>query len=245
MSPGCVDTISAAVRAAERRFSRAVGMILIDTFNKGVAAGVGDEDKARDQNRVAANLRRAQELLGVHVALVGHTGKDERRGARGSNAYLGDVDVMVQISDGEIRQAEVTKGNDQPERILTHFRLDMVHLGVDEDGDEITTAIVAADVVDAPAAVKPKRKRTEQTELARRYLAEAIIDHGEAVAIIPPGASKGARVTAWRDHCYRRGLGGPGEEGMRKAFHRAKTNLALGNDIGEHDGWVWLPDPVL
>jgi len=29
-------------------------------------------DKARDQNRVAANLRRVQEVLEVHVALIGH-----------------------------------------------------------------------------------------------------------------------------------------------------------------------------
>src|SRR5690242_4075167 len=33
-------------------------------------------DKARDQNRVAANLRRVQEVLDVHVALVERTGRE-------------------------------------------------------------------------------------------------------------------------------------------------------------------------
>jgi hypothetical protein len=35
--------------------------------------------------------------------LIGHTGKDETMGSRGSNAILGDVDVMVTITaNGEI-----------------------------------------------------------------------------------------------------------------------------------------------
>ena len=100
-----VDTI----RTAETHFGCPVGMIVIDTFNKGIAVGGGDEDKAKDQNITAANLRRVHELTDVHIALVGHTGKDESRGARGSNAHLGDVDMMVQIAvDGEIRTATIT-----------------------------------------------------------------------------------------------------------------------------------------
>jgi len=56
------------------------GLIVIDTYAKGIAANGGDEDKARDQNRAAANLRRVQSLVDIHIALVGHTGKDESRG---------------------------------------------------------------------------------------------------------------------------------------------------------------------
>ncbi|MGD5438078.1 AAA family ATPase, partial [Xanthomonas citri pv. citri] len=145
MSTGCVQAIIEIVREAKRQFSYGVGMIVIDTFNKGIAAGNGDEDKARDQNRVAANLRRVQELLGVHIALIGHTGKDETRGARGSNAHLGDVDLMIQITGDDIKIAEIVKANDQPERVLAQFRLEPIDLGVDEDGDPITTSIVSAD----------------------------------------------------------------------------------------------------
>ena len=100
------------------KFGGTVRFIGIDTYAKGIAANGGDEDKARDQNRAAANLREVHARNSTCIALVGHTGKDEFRGARGSNAHLGDVDVMVQISGDTIKLAQVVKGNDQPERAL-------------------------------------------------------------------------------------------------------------------------------
>ncbi len=72
--------------------------IVVDTWSKGIAAGGGDEDKARDQNMVAANLRRIHEQLNVHIAGIGHSGKDETRGERGSNARQGDVDLANEIT---------------------------------------------------------------------------------------------------------------------------------------------------
>jgi RecA-family ATPase len=75
-----------------------VGLIVIDTFAKAIAAGGGDENSAKDQGVCFANLARIKNATGVHVAIVGHTGKDEGRGMRGSNASYGDVDVMVEIS---------------------------------------------------------------------------------------------------------------------------------------------------
>ena len=141
-------------------------MIVIDTYAKGIAANGGDEDKAKDQNRAAANLRNVHSRIDVHIALVGHTGKDETRGARGSNAHLGDVDVMVQISGDEIKVAQVIKGNDQPERVVAQFKLEAFELGRDEDGDPITTSIVTnEDVGDAPAqkAREPKLPANQKT----------------------------------------------------------------------------------
>ena len=71
-----------------------------------------------------------QELTGVHVALIGHTGKDESRGARGSNAHLGDVDMMVQIAVADdVRTATITKINDGAEGVLTRFKLETRHAG--------------------------------------------------------------------------------------------------------------------
>jgi hypothetical protein len=46
-------------------------------------------------------------------------------GARGSNAILGDVDVMVEISGDIIRTATVTKANDMPEGPLFSFKSDI------------------------------------------------------------------------------------------------------------------------
>jgi hypothetical protein len=166
LNPACVEIIVATVRAAEEAFGCAVGLIILDTYAKGIAANGGDEDKARDQNRAAANLRNVHAQLKVHIALVGHTGKNEERGARGSNAHVGDVDVMIQISGDEIKVAQVIKGNDQPERAVARFKLEAFELGRDEDGDPITTAIVTnEDLGDAPAqkAREPKLTPNQKT----------------------------------------------------------------------------------
>src|ERR1700738_5294753 len=63
ITDGCVEIISATVKAAEERFGVPVGLIVIDTYAKAVAAGGADEDKAQHVNTVAANLKRVHEKV--------------------------------------------------------------------------------------------------------------------------------------------------------------------------------------
>ena len=104
MHKGCVDIISDTIKAVEDRSGRAIGLAILDTYAKGIAAGGGDEDKARDQNVVLANMRRVlAQRLDIHFAAIGHTGKDESRGERGSNAKRADMDIQVHVTgDGDI-----------------------------------------------------------------------------------------------------------------------------------------------
>jgi AAA domain len=165
LNPACVETIVATVRDAERTFGCSAGVLIFDTYAKGIAANGGDEDKAKDQNRAAANLRTVHSRLqnNVHIALVGHTGKDESRGARGSNAHVGDVDVMVQISGEAIKIAAVIKGNDQPERTVAEFKMEVVETGRDEDGDPITTSIVSSEHLEPSTEPRAKAKKEKLT----------------------------------------------------------------------------------
>jgi hypothetical protein len=177
LNPNCVDTIVSTVRAAEQRFGGNVGFIVIDTYAKGIAANGGDEDKAKDQNRAAAHLRTVHSRLDVHIALVGHTGKDETRGARGSNAHVGDVDVMVQISGDGTKVARVIKGNDQPERVVAQFKLEPFELGRDEDGDPVTTSIVSTDAIDTEPA---QRQREPKLTANQKTLFAMLHDAGKS-----------------------------------------------------------------
>jgi hypothetical protein len=171
---GCVKLIVDTIREAETRFGYKVGLIVIDTISKGIAAGGGDEDKAKDVNVVLANLRRVEELTTVHIACVGHTGKDEERGHRGSSANLGDVDLMVQISGGEgaVKTATVIKINDGMEGPLTHYKIESALLGTDEDGDAITTAIISDDA--AEAAQEAKQEGAERYPTPRHGAADPL-----------------------------------------------------------------------
>ena len=112
----------------------------------GIAASRWGLNKAKDQNIVQANLRRLFDRgCHVHIAGIGHTGKDESRGERGSNARLADVDLQVQITGDSVKTATVTKANDQPEGVLTGFKLEPFEFGRDEDGDPIRTFILSSD----------------------------------------------------------------------------------------------------
>ena len=101
--PDAFKKVIDTVRTAKAILGADIGLVIIDTFAKLIAAAGGDENSAKDQGAVFANVQRVKNNTGVHVALIGHTGKDESRGARGSNALLGDVDVMVTIGGDEIK----------------------------------------------------------------------------------------------------------------------------------------------
>jgi hypothetical protein len=244
LNHNCVDIIVSTVREAERIFKCDTGLIIFDTYAKGIAANGGDEDKARDQNRAAANLRNVQAQLNVHIALVGHTGKQEDRGARGSNAHLGDVDVMVQISGEAIKIAEVTKANDQPERVLAEFKMQVIETGRDEDGDPVTTSIVSPGSGDAPPATaarkKTKLKLADKPKAGLRALLECIAD---CEAPIPtdqhvPATAKGVTLTTWRDRLEKTRIINP-KGNPRQEFQRIHVTLKNAGVIGIWEEFVW------
>ncbi|PSO29827.1 AAA family ATPase [Bradyrhizobium sp. MOS002] len=170
--PGMVDLTAAdsvphvmqSIKELSQEYGVGPGLLIFDTFAKLIAAGGGDEDKDKDQGKVFANVQRIKDAChGPHVALVGHTGKDETRGSRGSNAFLGDVDVMVTIAGTEVKTATVLKANDMPEGPLFSFKSKVHEFGLDEDGDPITVNIVEAADAPAPPSRSPKLSSNQQT----------------------------------------------------------------------------------
>jgi AAA domain/Toprim-like len=246
LNPDCAAIIASTVREAERHLGLGVGLIVIDTYSKGIAAGGGDEDKARDQNRAAANIGRIKEHLDVHVALVGHTGKDETRGARGSNAHLGDVDVMVQISGDTIAKlAQIVKANDQAARAIAEFRMEPIDLGFDEDGDAKTVWIVSAEhgEISAASVIKAKKKRglPAVPKAALGELYELIAD-GETVRRpddmhVPVGVTC-VTLAKWKERLAKRGLINM-DGSHRTQVARIHVTLTEAGIIGIWDGFAW------
>lgn len=246
MDPGCVETMIATIRAAEEQFEVPVGLVALDTLAKAIAAGGGDEDKAKDQGRALANLRRVQDATDVHVAIIGHTGKDEGRGARGSNAHAGDVDVMVQIKGDDVKVAEIIKANDQAEGVLTRFK-GMVHdFGPDEDGDPITTHILdpqLPDDGDENESETPSSPRLPKSaQLALRALQKALAECGEIPAEcnhIPPRVPC-VTFEQWRQYAYRMGISAGEGRAQQLAFKRASDTLLVSARIGTWEPFVWI-----
>lgn len=241
---GCIKLIVDAVHEAALRFECKVGVLVIDTISKGIAAGGGDEDKAKDVNIVAANLRQIEGLTDVHIACVGHTGKDEGRGHRGSNANSGDMDMMVQIKgDDAVKTATIVKINDGVEGPLTSYKIESFQLGADDDGDPITTAVVSDDEAEAEQEAKAKRGLSKAQRRAMDLLTRCINDDGRQA----PSSSdfpRGVRVVTldeWHTACERGGLSSAEKKDDRdRAFRRARDDLLTLRRIGFWDGLVWL-----
>jgi hypothetical protein len=252
MAPECVETILGLMREVEKHYGVKIGLVVIDTYAKGIAIGGGDEDKAKDQGRCLAHLRRVQEASNAHIAIVGHTGKDESRGARGSNAHQGDVDLQVQISgNSAVKTAKVIKGNNQPEGTLLRFSMQSVPLGVDDDGEEITVWVIADDNMVAP--IKEPGEWPPKLEPLREAIDEAVIEGGLDHAIPRGPTVKAAYLDAVRS-IYRRRHPSEVEEGSKRPHGRADSALdreltrarerhLIGSDKVAGKPIVWVATP--
>jgi hypothetical protein len=217
-----VVTITETIKAAQAKFGIPVGLIVIDTYSKGIAAGGGDEDKAQHQNIVAANLKKIHEAFApnkIHIATIGHSGKDQSRGERGSNAKLGHVDLAVQITGDRIKTATVVKANDQPDGPLTSFSVQEIVLGVDEDGEPRVAGILSAAAVSAPLVVRKLTGRQDAALIALRRLGAVHVD-------------------VWRDELFRCGTLDGNAKNPREPFRRLKLELSAAGLIIERDGIV-------
>jgi hypothetical protein len=216
-----VAKVVATIRGVEAEYGCPVGLAIFDTFAKLIAAGGGDEDKARDQGAVFANVQRVKNETDIHIALVGHTGKDVTRGSRGSNAILGDADLMVEISGDNIRTATVTKANDAPEGPLFSFASTIHDFGTDEDGDPMTVNIVSSEEV---AQVKPSSSEPKLTPNQRTMF-----------ALLHDAGSAGLLTEEWNAKAKEAGLG----ERRRADLTDARTALKAKRLVREFaDRWT-------
>jgi hypothetical protein len=111
----------------------------------------------------------------------------------------------VQISGDAIKVVTVTKANDQPEGVLTTFKLEPFDFEPDEDGDPFQVFIVSADVIPTGAQGSKRQKPTDRQALALRALAEVVLTRGQD----PPPSYQlplGIKVVTlkdWEEELYR------------------------------------------
>jgi hypothetical protein len=246
MDSATVEIVVETIENVEKRLGCAVGLLIFDTYQKAISAGSGDEDKARDQGAMLANIQRIKETRAIHVALVGHTGKDPTRGARGSNAILGDADVMVTITGAEIRTATVIKANDMPEGPIASFSANSANLGLDDDGDPVTVAIIVPTKIARAHEFAARKRLKPHVELAKTCLEKLLCEEGEQPPshLHFPAGMHVVKREAWRDRTYREGFKRESSGGARRtAWMRTVDELKLSRAIGEFDEWIWLARP--
>jgi hypothetical protein len=210
-------------------------LIIIDTVNRTL---VGSENNPEDVSKYLAAQAEIEDEFKCCVVLVHHCGIVAGR-PRGHTSFTGAADVQIAVTrdaaENVVAMIELAKDGPTGDEFVS--RLETVDLGLDSDGEMATTCIVT--IVDTPSQKKSSKKFSDQTELARRALADIICERGESNINVPAGL-KGVPREVFRDECYRRGIGGETKEGRRRAFNRADEKLVLGGVMRKRDDFVWL-----
>jgi hypothetical protein len=220
------NEIGAAVAAAademQRRFGLRLGIVVVDTLSATFGVDENDAQLATAAMKALGKLALDARLLVVAVA---HYGKSDGAGVRGSSAWTASADIIL-AATGEIseitgqvkdRKLALTKSRFSETGPIADFELRSVNVGVDEDGDPISAAIVRPVSV---AANDP------HLMLYMDGLAGLMLAAGEAT----PDGRKGVSRELLRQHCYNDWTDS-NSAARKKRFGRIEERLVAGKQI--------------
>ena len=238
-APGDVDNLIEVIEEL------GVGVVVIDTMARALQGA--NENDGEDMGRFIAAVDKIKNVTGCHVAIVHHAGKDDSRGMRGHSSLLGAADVVIEII-GQVgaRTATLKKNKEDVSGTAFGFDLNVVELGIDEDGDIVTTCVAT----ETDAA--PITKSSKLSKIAQGYLRD-ITNHfaDPDTKITNKAPEKGMPVMkcttrdALREHLLRVGRftvssGKPLTATDRSAFKRNLETLRDNGKIGIFENDIWL-----
>ncbi len=236
LDPAEVDELIFVLREIATDAGTPLRVVVFDTLSRSIPGG--DENSPQDMTQAIQCADRIRDELKASTVFVHHTGKDSTKGARGHSALFAAADTVISVADGV---ATVEKSRDGESGKTYGFKLRVVDLGMDADGDPVTTCIIEA--TDAAPASKRTRPLRGAAQVALRPLREAITDHGEtlpATSTIPHGV-RGVTVDRWRAQFrVRYGTDDLGGRALRQAFQRGRESLLREQLVGLSDPYAWL-----
>jgi hypothetical protein len=233
---GHKEELIAAVKAKESQ------LVVLDTLSRLMAGG--DENAPGDMGTFVCNVTQVRHETGAHIAIVHHGTKSSNgSNPRGHSSLTGADDALVEVqklADGS-RTATVVHCKDDEDGMAFGFKLDGVHLGIDEDGDPITTLIGSETHELVPERAPVKEKLPANAQIALNTLNSALNAAGIMATLGDDNAEvKAIYIQTWRDWFCREGKPADNEATQRKAFLRAVDSLLAKTLIGSRDGLVWL-----
>ncbi|MGJ0505313.1 MAG: AAA family ATPase [Methylocystis sp.] len=215
--------------------------VVIDTLNRSLAGSESDDKDISAYVRAADAIRDAFDCAIIIVHHCGHGGDRPR----GHSSLMGALDAQIAVkrdaADNIVATLELSK--DGPVGLEIVSRLVPVDIGVDEDGDAITSCVIEA--VEAPTVAKvagPSARLPKGAQIALRALREALDECG----VVPPASNhiprntEAVTVNQWRTYAYRMGVSTSDEDrARRQAFHRATEALLAAKQACIWDTFVW------
>ncbi len=122
------------------------GVIVIDTLNQ--SAPAADENTSADMGCIIQNAMTLQRLTGSLVILVHHSGKDTTKGPRGHSSLLAALDVAIEVKRTPAgREWALSKVKDADDSGKYSFKLESVPIGIDEDGEPVSSCVALPDIM--------------------------------------------------------------------------------------------------
>lgn len=161
------------------RAAGGAGLVVVDTFAQ-VTPGA-NENAGEDVGRALAHCREIHRHTGATVLLVHHSGKDASRGARGWSGLRAAADAELEVTrDNDDRTIRLSKSKDGEDGLLFGFRLNVVSIGEDEDGDPVTSCVVEA--TEAVQSAGKGKKQGDVQRLVMRVLSDLLALSGDTDA---------------------------------------------------------------
>ena len=230
--PQDVADLAAAVLTAG-----AGAVVILDTLNR--AAPEADENASADMGRILEAAKALQRLTGGLVLVVHHTGKDATRGLRGHSSLFAALDAAVEVTrEGDRREWKVAKAKDGQDGAGHPFRLEVVDLGEDDEGETVTSCVIAPD--ESPQDVTRSRlpkggnQKVVLDALGELLRKSATFGRAGAPPVRPCVQLESAvEAIAPRLTCE--------PKRQKERVRQALTGLTASGVVTCREGWLWLP----
>ena len=229
-------------------------LVVIDTLSKTFGSGKENTD---DMAAYVANCEKIAGTFDCCVMPVHHRPKDaESKEPRGHSSLKGGVDTVVLIEAGITKKATVHKQKDGEDGNVFLFNLKQVEIGVDDDGEAVTSCIVEHSSVDNSLPIDPKADARKRLSGMQRQvfseLGKCLEHQGQSVPTEIPDARINRFMTTkvvgrdvWRDTylavaCDGRDDRDTKRDDNRRNFNRSVTALQNKGLVGVWEGYAWL-----
>jgi AAA domain len=210
--------------------------VALDTLNRSIR---GSESSDEDMS----NYVRAGDAIGAAfecaVPIVHHCGVEGTR-PRGHTSLTGAADAQLSVKRDAANNVIITVEwmKDGPEGQVIASTLEVETVGIDEDGEPITSCVVV------PATAQPAGKTVPPSaRLALELLHQATAEEGELGRTNGrcPAGTKTVPISLWKNYFFdRSGTYSDNPESKGRAFNRAVDKLQQRQLIGVHKDRVWI-----
>jgi putative DNA primase/helicase len=134
-------------------------VVFIDTLNR--AAPTADENSSKEMGAILQGAKQLQERTRGLIVMIHHTGKDPTKGMRGHSSLHAALDAAIEVerSASGSRAWTVAKAKDGEDGKQMSFKLIRHVLGIDSDGEEISSCSVAPDHAQIFVKTEPQGQR--------------------------------------------------------------------------------------